>query len=162
MGKILIIEDDSLVARMYEKVMKFEGMKVSIANDGKEGIQKAKEEKPDLVFCDIMMPQMNGIEVLEHLKTDPETQNIPVVMLTNLSGTHDAETALKKGALAYMVKSEYKPKEIASRAKEFLAPQEAAAAQAVVAAATGQAPTTQATQPKAAAAPAKPKAASDK
>lgn len=123
MGKILIIEDDPLVSRMYGKVMKFEGMEVDTAADGKEGIEKAKATKPNLIFCDVMMPKMNGIEVLEHLKADPETSTIPVVMLTNLSGTHDAEAALEKGAVAYMVKSEYKPKDVANKAKEMMAAQ---------------------------------------
>ena len=124
MGKILIIEDDSLVARMYEKVMKFEGMEVFLAGDGKDGLLKAREVRPDLIFCDIMMPRMNGIDVLEKLKADPATKDIPVVMLTNLSGTNDAEKAIAKGALAYMVKSEYKPGDIAARAKEFLTPKQ--------------------------------------
>jgi CheY-like chemotaxis protein len=105
---------------MYQKVLAFEGFQIESAPDGREGIRKAKELKPDLIFCDIMMPKMNGIEVLDNLKADPETQHIPVIMLTNLSGTHDAETAIEKGAFAYMVKSEYKPKEVATKAKEFV------------------------------------------
>lgn len=121
MGKILIIEDDPLVSRMYDKVLSAEGFDVEIAKDGSEGIEKVKTVKPDLVFCDIMMPRMNGIEVLEALKTDPETKDIPVVMLTNLAGTQDAEATLAKGAYAYMVKSEFKPKDVADKAKQILA-----------------------------------------
>ncbi|OGM12192.1 hypothetical protein A2Z22_05180 [Candidatus Woesebacteria bacterium RBG_16_34_12] len=120
MAKILLIEDDPLVVRMYQKVLAFEGFQIDCAPDGNEGIRKAKEIKPDLIFCDVMMPKMNGIEVLENLKADPETANIPVIMLTNLSGTHDAETALEKGAFAYMVKSEYKPHEVAEKARQFI------------------------------------------
>lgn len=120
MSKVLMIEDDPLVSRMYTKVFRFEGIEVEVSKDGKEGIEKAKEMKPDLIFCDVMMPRMNGIQVLEHLKADLNTKDIPVVMLTNLSGTHDAETAVKKGAAGYMVKSEYKPKEIALKAKQYL------------------------------------------
>lgn len=124
MAKILLIEDDSLVARMYEKAIVFEGMEVVVAIDGKDGLEKAKENKPDLIFCDIMMPRMNGIEVLEKLKEDLETRNIPVIMLTSLSDSHDAEVALSKGAIDYMVKSKYDPKDIASKAKEFLTPKQ--------------------------------------
>lgn len=120
MTKVLMIEDDPLVSRMYTKVFRFQGIEVDVANDGEEGILKAKDIKPDLIFCDVMMPKMNGIQVLQELKDSPETKDIPVIMLTNLSGTHDAETAVGKGAAGYMVKSEYKPKEIAAKAKEYL------------------------------------------
>ena len=120
MAKILLIEDDPLVIRMYQKILSFEGFEIEFAVNGRDGVIMAKEVKPNLIFCDVMMPQMNGIEVLEHLKADPETSDIPVIMLTNLSGTHDAEMALQKGAFAYMVKSEYKPKEVAAKAKELL------------------------------------------
>lgn len=120
MAKVLLIEDDPLVIRMYQKILAFEGFEIESAPDGRVGIEKAKQIKPDLIFCDVMMPRMNGIEVLERLKADPETSDIPVIMLTNLSGTHDAEVALEKGAFAYMVKSEYKPKEVAQKARDFI------------------------------------------
>ena len=69
---------------------------------------------------DIMMPEMNGIEALEHIKSDPETADIPVVMLTNLSGMHDIELAKEKGAYAYWVKKDLKPKDIAQKIREIL------------------------------------------
>ncbi len=117
MGKILIIEDDLLVARMYSKVMGFEGMEVEMAENGLDGLKKAREIKPVLIMCDVMMPKLNGIEVLEHLKADAELKDIPVIMLTNLSGTQDAQAALSRGAAAYLVKSEHKPKEVAEIAR---------------------------------------------
>ncbi|OGM14309.1 hypothetical protein A3A76_00080 [Candidatus Woesebacteria bacterium RIFCSPLOWO2_01_FULL_39_23] len=120
MAKVLLIEDDPLVVRMYQKVLSFEGFEIEVAADGREGLKKAETLKPDLIFCDIMMPKMNGIEVLDRLKANPDTQAIPVIMLTNLSGTRDAEIAISKGAFAYMVKSEYRPKEVAAYAKEFI------------------------------------------
>ncbi len=120
MSKILIVEDDPLVARMYQKVMGIEGIEVVLAEDGVVGVKKAKEVRPNLILLDVMMPRMNGIEVLDALKSDPELKDIPVIMLTNLSGTHDAEIALGKGAVAYMIKSEYKPKEVAEEAKKYL------------------------------------------
>jgi len=121
MTKILIVEDDPLVSRMYQKVIKFEGMEVISAENGSDGVTIAKEQKPDLILLDIMMPKMNGLEVLEVLKTDKEVANIPVVMLTNLSGTQDAENAMKRGAYDYLVKSQFKPKEVAEKVKEILA-----------------------------------------
>lgn len=121
MPKVLIIEDDELVSRMYTKVLSYEGIEVEMAKSGKAGIDKARETQPDLIFCDVMMPQMNGIEVLDRLKAQEETKEIPVIMLTNLSGTQDADLAVKKGAAAYLVKSEHRPKEIAEKIKEYIA-----------------------------------------
>lgn len=121
MAKILIIEDDPLMLRMYQKIFKFEGYTVVVAANGEEGIDTARKEKPTLILLDIMMPKMNGLEVLDKLKLDPNTKKIPVVMLTNLAGSHDAEKALTLGAVKYIVKSEYDPKQVTNMVKEILA-----------------------------------------
>lgn len=121
MGKILIVEDDPLMSRMYQKIFTFEGYEVIMAGDGEEGLEKAKLEKPTIVLLDVMMPKMNGLEMLEKLKLDPASKSIPVVMLTNLAGEKDAETALSKGAVKYIVKSEYEPKQVVNMVKEILA-----------------------------------------
>lgn len=121
MIKILIVEDDPLMSRMYQKIFKFEGYEIDMAGDGEEGLEKARAIKPTLVLLDVMMPKMNGLEVLDKLKADPETKMIPVVMLTNLAGQQDAETALAKGAIKYIVKSEYEPKQVTDMVKEILA-----------------------------------------
>ncbi len=123
MTKILIIEDDPLVAKMYQKVLTFEGFMVEVAEEGREGLIKAETGKPDLILLDIMMPKMHGLEVLDRLKANPVLKSIPVVILTNLSGAHDARVGLQKGAVAYLVKSEYKPEEVADKIKEILAGQ---------------------------------------
>lgn len=121
MAKVLIVEDDQLIARMYQKIFTFEHFDVVMAANGEEGLDKARSEKPTLVLLDVMMPKMNGLEVLEKLKADPATKAIPVIMLTNLAGQQDAETALSKGAVKYIVKSQYDPKQIADMVKEILA-----------------------------------------
>lgn len=121
MTKILVVEDDELIARMYEKIFGFDGYQVELAADGEEGLKKIQEVKPTLVLLDIMMPKMNGLQVLDKIKADPNTKNIPVVMLTNLDGEKDAETALSKGAVKYIVKSNYDPKQISDMVKEILA-----------------------------------------
>jgi CheY-like chemotaxis protein len=120
MAKILITEDDPLMARLYQKIFTFEGHEVETAENGEEGLEKVRSYKPDIVLLDVMMPKMNGLEVLEKLKLDPETKSIPVIMLTNLAGQQDAETALSKGAVKYIVKSEHEPKEIADIVKQVL------------------------------------------
>lgn len=120
MIKVLIIEDEPLVARMYQQALKFYDIETVIAVGGKEGIEKAKSEKPNFILCDIMMPEPDGIEVLEKIKADPEVSNIPVVMLTNLSGKHDAELAKSKGAYDYWVKKDADIKELGERIKKVL------------------------------------------
>jgi CheY-like chemotaxis protein len=121
MAKLLIVEDDPLMSRMYQKIFTFEGYEVEMAGDGQEGLDKAREAKPTLMLLDVMMPKLNGLQVLEKLKSDPETKDIPVVMLTNLAGEQDAESALAKGAIKYIIKSEYEPKQVADMVKEILA-----------------------------------------
>lgn len=121
MAKILVVEDDPLMSRMYQKIFTFEGYEVIMAADGQEGLDKARETKPTLMLLDVMMPKLNGLQVLEKLKLDPETKGIPVIMLTNLAGEQDAESALTKGAIKYIIKSEHDPKEVADMVKEILA-----------------------------------------
>ncbi len=121
MTKIIIVEDDPLMSRMYQKIFKFEGFDVDFATDGEAGLDKIRTQKPTLVLLDIMMPKMNGLQVLEKLKLDPETKAIPVVMLTNLAGTQDAEAALASGAVKYIIKSENEPKQVVNMVKEILA-----------------------------------------
>jgi CheY-like chemotaxis protein len=106
---------------MYQKIFTFEGYTVEMAGDGEEGLEKARSVKPTMILLDVMMPKMNGLQVLEKLKADPELKAIPVVMLTNLAGQQDAEAALAKGAVKYIVKSEYEPKQVADMVKEVLA-----------------------------------------
>lgn len=118
--KILIIEDDPLMSRMYKKIFDFEGFEVEIAENGQDGLVKVKQVKPQLILLDVMMPKMNGLEVLDHLKADQETSQIPVLMLTNLAGQVDAQTALTKGALQYVIKSEHDPQEVVSLVKQVL------------------------------------------
>jgi CheY-like chemotaxis protein len=121
MARILIIEDDPLVSRMYQAIFQFEGYEVDMARNGEEGLEKLKKNKPTLILLDIMMPKMSGIEVLKEMKANPDTKNVPVVVLTNLSGMKDAETAIDLGAVKFLVKSEKKPKQIVKEIRGILA-----------------------------------------
>lgn len=120
MAKILIIEDDPLMQRMYQKAFSFEGYEVSVAGDGVEGLEKIRTEKPTVVLLDVMMPRLNGLDTLDKIKADPDIKKIPVIMLTNLAGSSDAEKALAKGAVKYIIKSEQEPKQVVSMVKEIL------------------------------------------
>jgi CheY-like chemotaxis protein len=120
---VLLVEDDQLIQRMYQKIFTFEGFNVELASDGEEGLDKLRsmQSKPTVILLDVMMPKMNGMQVLEKLKADPELKSIPVIMLSNLAGENDIETALSKGAVKYIIKSEYDPKQVSDMVKEIIA-----------------------------------------
>jgi len=119
--KVLIVEDEPLVARMYQKSLEASGYTAILAMGGEDGLEKIENEKPDLVLLDIMMPEPNGIEVLKKLKSNESTKKIPVVMMSNLSGKHDAELALSKGALDYWVKKDSDVSKIGNMIGEVIA-----------------------------------------
>lgn len=120
--KIFLAEDDPLMIRMYEKAFKLSGFDIETAFDGESAINKlrAMKSKPTIVVLDVMMPKMSGFDVLRELKQDPDLKTIPVVMLTNLVNQGDAETALGLGAVLYLTKSQYDPKEIMEKIKEIV------------------------------------------
>jgi DNA-binding response OmpR family regulator len=120
MAKVLIVEDDAQIARMYLQAFTLEGFEVQIAANGRLGLDTAVAFQPDIILADVMMPVMNGIEMLADLKNSPDTKHIPVIILTNLSDVRTAEAALKQGALQYVVKSDYNPVDIIAIAKGVL------------------------------------------
>ena len=118
--KILLVEDDQFTRELYEEVLKDAGFAVDTAVDGVDGLSKMTVGGYNLILLDVMMPKMNGLEVLKSLKASEATKKIPVVMLTNLAGQEDAETALKLGAVRYIVKSEHEPEEVTKIVKGIL------------------------------------------
>jgi two-component system alkaline phosphatase synthesis response regulator PhoP len=120
---LLIVEDEMNLAKMYATKLKIEGFDVDIANDGVQGFEKMKVEKPGLVLMDIMMPNLNGLEALKRAKQDPEIKHIPIMMLTNLSGTAELHAAINYGAIGYIVKSELTPSEVVAKIKDVLIPE---------------------------------------
>lgn len=120
MANILIIEDDPLILRLYQQAFTFNKHVVQTAADGEEGWKEAQEHVPDVILLDIMLPKMNGLDLLDKLKNDPGTKKIPVIMLTNLADEHDAMVAIDKGAIKYLVKSNYKPKQIVAQVEEVI------------------------------------------
>jgi DNA-binding response OmpR family regulator len=121
MAKILLVEDDPLMVRMYQRKLVNDGYDVAIAVNGEEGMVKIRTFHPDLVLLDIMMPKLNGLQVLERTKADPTIASIPIIILTNLGGSEeDIERGLELGAVAYLVKSAYRPDEVISKVKEVL------------------------------------------
>jgi len=105
--KILIIEDDKFLLKLYSDKLSHAGFLVSMAISGEEGLGKVKQEKPDLVLLDVILPQKNGFDILGALKLDPETKDVPVVMLTNLGQDSDIKTGMDLGAADYLVKTDF-------------------------------------------------------
>lgn len=118
--KILIIEDDHAISSMYKIKFEVDGFIVSIANDGVEGLDLAKKEKPDIIMLDVILPQLDGFSVLEELKKEKQTKDIPVVMLTNLGVEEDKNKGMKLGTLDYLVKASLTPKQISIKIKQYL------------------------------------------
>jgi len=120
MKKILIIEDDSFLSEMYSTKLIQEGFETEIAIDGKQGINKIKDIKPDLVLLDIVLPKMDGFEILESIKKDPEFKNIPIILLTNLGQKNEIEKGLSLGADEYIIKAHFTPTAVVAKVKEIL------------------------------------------
>lgn len=120
MKKILFIEDESALQRAATQVLAEEGYRVLSALDGEIGVRLAREESPDLILLDIILPKKDGFEVLAELKKDPKTSRIPVIVLTNLEGSADVEKALELGATNYLVKTNYKLEEVVKKVKQVL------------------------------------------
>jgi CheY-like chemotaxis protein len=120
MAKILIVEDDALLAHMYSTEFTKSGYEVSVAENGQAGLDVARTYHPSLILLDIMMPKMNGMQALEKLKADDALSSIPVVVLTNLAGNSDIDRAMGLGATRYVIKSENRPKQVEEIVHEVL------------------------------------------
>jgi len=121
MSKILIIEDDKFLRELIVMKLSKEATFVVVdAIDGEQGIKKAKEEKPDLILLDLILPGIDGFEVLSQIKSDPSISSIPVIILSNLGQKEDIEKGLALGASGYMIKAHFTPGEIVEKAKSTL------------------------------------------
>ena len=120
MVKILIIEDDKFLRELIARKLLQENFKILEAVDGEGGLKKIKEEKPDLILLDLILPGIDGFEVLSKMKDDPALASIPVIILSNLGQREDVERGLKLGAVDYLVKAHFTPNEIIEKVKVAL------------------------------------------
>jgi CheY-like chemotaxis protein len=118
--KILLIEDDKFLRELMNKKLITLGYEVVSAADGESGLVMIKETKPDVVLLDLILPGINGFEVLEKAKQDPEIADIPVVILSNLGQGEDIERGLALGAKDFLVKAHFTPQEIVNKLKSIL------------------------------------------
>jgi len=118
--KILIVEDDKFLRELIVRKLTNEGYEVVEAVDGEQGIQKIKETKPDLVLLDLILPGIDGFDVLAQKKEDPFVASIPVIVLSNLGQKEDVDRGLGLGATDYLIKAHFTPGEIIEKVRNII------------------------------------------
>ncbi len=121
MPKIAIIEDDQAISQMYRIKFEAEGFSVETAENGKLGLELAETLKPDIILLDLMMPEMNGDEMLQKLRATDWGKTIPVIILTNMGEQEAPETLKDLGVRRFIVKAEMTPRQVAEMVKTELA-----------------------------------------
>ncbi len=118
--KILIVEDDKFLRELIARKLTDEGLEIVEAVDGEDGIKKIKETKPDLVLLDLILPSIDGFEVLSRVKGDASLASIPIIILSNLGQKEEVEKGLDLGAADYLIKAHFTPGEIIEKIKNIL------------------------------------------
>jgi two-component system phosphate regulon response regulator PhoB len=119
--RILLAEDDRFLRKAAETMLKRSGFTVIPAADGEEALRLAREHVPDLLLLDLIMPKMQGFDVLRELKAQPETAGIPVIVLSNLGQDSDVQLARDRGAHDYIIKSNIALEQLVERVRAFFA-----------------------------------------
>ena len=115
---ILVIEDEEPLRRVLKDILTVEGYSIIETKDGMEGLEMALKEHPDLILLDIVMPKMDGLEMLKQLRTDEWGKTAPVIVLTNLSDNEDVAKAMESEAFEYFVKTDIKIDEVIAKIRE--------------------------------------------
>ena len=118
-NKILLVDDDPYFTQLYSAVFQANGLNFAVANNGAQALLMAKAEQPDLILLDIMLPDMDGMEVLKRLKQDQATAAITIWMITNLAEQLKKDVATSLGAADYLVKASYTPKQVVERINSY-------------------------------------------
>lgn len=116
----MIIEDDKFLRELIARKLEREGYEVAEAVDGEEGFKKVKAEKADLVLLDLILPGIDGFEVLSRMKKDVSVAQTPVIILSNLGQKEDVDRGLKLGAADYLIKAHFTPGEIIEKVQKVL------------------------------------------
>jgi two-component system phosphate regulon response regulator PhoB len=116
---VLLVEDDPGVSEMYKLKLEMDGYTVSVAADGEEGLRFAQEKRPHIIFLDVRLPKMDGMSVLEALRSDDRTRHIPVLILSNYGEPPLIERGLRLGAREYLLKSQTTPAGVSAKTKDW-------------------------------------------
>jgi len=118
--KVLVIEDDQRINKVYTVKLSVEGIKVATAIDGEEGLRKVYSELPDLIILDLMLPKKSGFEILKEIKADSRVKHIPVLILSNLAQEKEIDEGMALGADGYIVKSNVSIQQVVEKIKETI------------------------------------------
>lgn len=118
--KILIVDDDHNFIEVYSTYLSQAGFDISTANDGQQALSKILTSPPSLILLDIMMPILNGFELLERLCEWPKLNEIPVIIMTNLDDSDEIKTAYNLGAIDYLIKANNNPEQVVKRINRVL------------------------------------------
>jgi DNA-binding response OmpR family regulator len=118
--RILVAEDDRFLRKAAEMALKRQGYTVLTAADGEEALRTAQSILPDLILLDLIMPKLNGFDVLQALKKETPTAHIPVIILSNLGQDRDVQQAMDAGAAAYFIKTDLSLQALGQRVEEVL------------------------------------------
>lgn len=118
--KILIIEDEPAQTEAIEMTLKKSGFETKVAYDGISGLEMARLEKPDLILLDIVLPKMDGTDVLKQLRADKSTAEIPILILTNLASGDTVREVMQSGGTEYLVKMDYTLEQLANKVEGIL------------------------------------------
>jgi two-component system, OmpR family, alkaline phosphatase synthesis response regulator PhoP len=116
---VLLIEDDEAAAEMYRLRLQRDGYTVITASDGEEGLRRAREDHPDLVYLDIRLPKLDGLEVLRQIRASAETAALPVIILSNYGEPDLREKGLQLGVLDYLVKADTTPSQLSEAVERW-------------------------------------------
>ncbi len=117
---VLAVEDDAFLASIHKNKMAKEGFEIFVAGNGREALEFLKTRKPDIILLDLIMPVMDGFETLKEIKANPETKDLKVVVLSNLSQEEDKQRVMDMGALDYVVKANVSFREIVEKVKAYI------------------------------------------
>jgi CheY-like chemotaxis protein len=116
--KILLVEDEKIMINLLEKKLTQEGYDVRVAVNGEEGLKAMREEKPDIVLLDIIMPKLGGFEVMEEMGKDPVLKEIPIVIISNSGQPVELDKAKELGARDWLIKTEFDPQEVVEKVEK--------------------------------------------
>lgn len=118
MKKILILEDEEELLNLLQKKLIQEGFEVLTAKDGEEGLAKIRSNKPDLILLDIVMPKLDGFEVLEAMAKDESIKGMPVIIISNSGQPVEINRAMELGAKDYLIKVDFTPQDVLEKVKK--------------------------------------------
>lgn len=120
MQKVFVIEDDKFLRELISEELGREGFSVAVAVDGEEAVREIPKEIPNLILLDLILPGIDGFDVLKQIKENPAISKIPVIILSNLGQKENIDKGMALGATDYLIKANFTPREIIAKIKNFL------------------------------------------